>query len=62
MPRALRRWATADAAALINERLEAVFVINRQIVNIGRDVASALAEFGFPVRGDTASTGHAVGG
>jgi chromosome partitioning protein len=31
--------------------LRAVFAINRKIVNtaIGRDVAGALAEFGFPV-------------
>jgi chromosome partitioning protein len=50
-------WATADVAGLINEarqfkeRLRAVFAINRKIVNtaIGRDVAAALAEFGFPV-------------
>jgi chromosome partitioning protein len=50
-------WATADVAGLINEarqfkeRLRAVFAINRKIVNtaIGRDVAGALAEFGFPV-------------
>lgn len=50
-------WASADIARLINEArqfkesLRAVFVINRKIVNtaIGRDVAGALAEFGFPV-------------
>jgi chromosome partitioning protein len=50
-------WATADTVALIREarqfkeRLDAVFVINRKIVNtaIGRDVAQALAEFEFPV-------------
>jgi chromosome partitioning protein len=50
-------WASADVAGLINEarqfkeRLQAVFAINRKIVNtaIGRDVAGALAEFGFPV-------------
>jgi chromosome partitioning protein len=52
-------WATADIASLVNEarqfkeNLKAVFVINRKIVNtaIGRDVAGALAEFGFPVSG-----------
>ena len=52
-------WATGDTVALINEarqfkeNLKAVFVINRKIVNtaIGRDVAGALAEFGFPVCG-----------
>jgi chromosome partitioning protein len=50
-------WAAGDTAALIEEArafkdgLGAVFVINRKIVNtaIGRDVAGALAEFGFPV-------------
>ena len=50
-------WATSDTVALINEarvfkeNLNAVFVINRKIVNtaIGRDVAGALAEFEFPV-------------
>jgi chromosome partitioning protein len=50
-------WATADVVGLINEAkqfkesLRAVFAINRKIVNtaIGRDVAGALAEFGFPI-------------
>jgi chromosome partitioning protein len=50
-------WAAAETATLINEarqfkeRLRAVFVVNRKIVNtaIGRDVAGALAAFGFPV-------------
>ena len=50
-------WASADIVRLINEArqfkesLRAVFAINRKIVNtaIGRDVAGALAEFGFPV-------------
>jgi chromosome partitioning protein len=50
-------WATSDIVGLINEarqfkeQLRAVFTINRKIVNtaIGRDVAGALAEFGFPV-------------
>ena len=50
-------WATQDVVALIREaqiykaNLKAVFVINRKIVNtaIGRDVGTALAEFGFPV-------------
>lgn len=50
-------WATADVVGLINEArqykesLDAVFAINRKIVNtaIGRDVAGALAEFGLPV-------------
>jgi chromosome partitioning protein len=50
-------WATSDIVGLVNEartfkdRLEALMVINRKIVNtaIGRDVAGALAGFGFPV-------------
>jgi len=50
-------WATADTVQLVNEarqfkeRLQAAFVINRKIVNtaIGRDVATALADFHFPV-------------
>ena len=50
-------WAAADTVALVREAqlykesLKAVFVINRRIVNtaIGRDVAKALEEFGFPV-------------
>jgi hypothetical protein len=50
-------WATADTVQLITEvqqfkeKLKAVFVINRKIVNtaIGRDVGAALAGFGFPV-------------
>ena len=50
-------WATSDIAQLVREaqqfkeKLKAVFVINRKIVNtaIGRDVAKALAEFNFPV-------------
>jgi chromosome partitioning protein len=50
-------WATQDVVGLVREaqvfkeRLRAVFVINRKIVNtaIGRDVGTALAEFGFPI-------------
>lgn len=50
-------WASADTVQLINEaqqfkeKLKAVFVINRKIVNtaIGRDVVTALANFGLPV-------------
>jgi chromosome partitioning protein len=50
-------WASAETVNLIKdarqfrENLKAVFVINRKIVNtaIGRDVVSALAEFGLPV-------------
>jgi chromosome partitioning protein len=50
-------WATQDVVGLVREahvfkeRLRAVFVINRKIVNtaIGRDVGVALAEFGFPI-------------
>ncbi|MGX7742317.1 ParA family partition ATPase [Rhodopseudomonas parapalustris] len=50
-------WATADTVQLINEarqfkeNLQAAFVINRKIVNtaIGRDVATALEDFHFPV-------------
>lgn len=50
-------WATQDVVRLITEaqlfkeKLKAVFVINRKIVNtaIGRDVGAALAGFGFPV-------------
>jgi chromosome partitioning protein len=50
-------WATADTVQLVTEaqqfkeKLKAVFVINRKIVNtaIGRDVGQALAGFGFPV-------------
>jgi chromosome partitioning protein len=43
--------ALIGEARQFKERLDAVFVINRKIVNtaIGRDVASALAEFGIPV-------------
>jgi len=49
--------AAAETVALIketqqfNEKLEAVFAINRKIVNtaVGRDVVRALVEFGFPV-------------
>jgi chromosome partitioning protein len=52
-------WATQDTVQLITEaqqfkeKLKAVFVINRRIVNtaIGRDVGQALAGFGFPVSG-----------
>src|SRR5258706_15604370 len=50
-------WATQDVVGLVREaqvfkeQLRAVFVINRKIVNtaIGRDVGTALAEFGFPI-------------
>lgn len=50
-------WATQDVVGLISEariykpNLKPLFVINRKIVNtaIGRDVGSALSEFGFPV-------------
>jgi chromosome partitioning protein len=50
-------WATGDVVQLVTEAqvykpdLKSVFVINRKIVNtaIGRDVGTALAEFGFPV-------------
>ncbi len=50
-------WASADVAELIREAqafkssLRGAFAINRKIVNtpIGRDVARALAVFGFPV-------------
>lgn len=50
-------WASADTVQLINEaqqfkpELQAVFVINRKIVNtaIGRDVTTALANFDLPV-------------
>lgn len=50
-------WASADTVQLIKEAqqfkpaLEAVFVINRKIVNtaIGRDVTTALANFELPV-------------
>jgi chromosome partitioning protein len=50
-------WAASQTATLINEatqykdRLRAVFVINRKIVNtaIARAVSGALAAFGFPV-------------
>lgn len=50
-------WATADVVGLVNEArqyksgLDAVFAINRKIVNtaIGRDVAGALAGFDIPV-------------
>lgn len=50
-------WASADTVQLIREAqqfkeaLRAVFVINRKIVNtaIGRDVNTALEQFGFPV-------------
>jgi chromosome partitioning protein len=56
-PSPLDVWATADVAGLIGEArvfresIGAVFVVNRKIVNtaIGRDVAGALAGFGFPV-------------
>jgi chromosome partitioning protein len=50
-------WASADAVQLIKEArqfkatLQAVFVINRKIVNtaIGRDVIKALASFDLPI-------------
>ncbi|MDE5440404.1 AAA family ATPase [Bradyrhizobium sp. CSA207] len=50
-------WASADTVQLIKEaqqfkqNLQAVFVINRKIVNtaIGRDVTKALANFDVPV-------------
>jgi chromosome partitioning protein len=50
-------WATTDTVRLVNEarqfkeNLKAVFTINRKIVNtaIGRDVATALAEFNIPI-------------
>lgn len=50
-------WASADTVQLIKEaqqfkqNLQAVFVINRKIVNtaIGRDVTTALANFDLPV-------------
>lgn len=50
-------WATQDVAKLIRDasivrpHLQALFVINRKIVNtaIGRDVGKALAEFQIPV-------------
>ena len=50
-------WATAESVRPITEAQqfkadpEAVFVINRKIVNtaIGRDVADALAQYGFPI-------------
>ena len=50
-------WAASDVVELISEvrqfkqNLQAVFVVNRKIVNtaIGRDVADALAEFGLRV-------------
>jgi chromosome partitioning protein len=50
-------WASADTVKLIKEaqqfkaNLQAVFVINRKIVNtaIGRDVTKALANFDLPV-------------
>jgi chromosome partitioning protein len=50
-------WASADTVQLIKEAqqykpaLQAVFVINRKIVNtaIGRDVTTALANFDVPV-------------
>ncbi len=50
-------WASADTVKLIKEAqqfkgsLQAVFVINRKIVNtaIGRDVSKALANFDLPV-------------
>lgn len=50
-------WASADTVQLIKEAqqykpaLQAVFVINRKIVNtaIGRDVVKALANFDLPV-------------
>jgi chromosome partitioning protein len=50
-------WASADTVQLIKEarqfkeNLQAVFVINRKIVNtaIGRDVTKALANFDLPV-------------
>lgn len=56
-PSPLDVWATQAIADLITEarqfreQLGALVVINRKIVNtaIGRDVAGALAEFGFPV-------------
>jgi chromosome partitioning protein len=59
-------WAAAETAALINEarqfkeQLAAIFVVNRKIVNtaIGRDVTTALAEFGFPVCDDALCRSH----
>ena len=50
-------WAASDVVTLVSEarqfkpNLDAVFVINRKIVNaaIGRDVAGALADFNIPV-------------
>jgi chromosome partitioning protein len=50
-------WASSDIVQLVKEaqqykeNLKAVFVINRKIANtaIGRDVASALAEYELPV-------------
>lgn len=50
-------WASSDIVRLVREaqqfkeNLKAVFTINRKIANtaIGRDVTSALAEFGLPV-------------
>jgi chromosome partitioning protein len=43
--------ALIKEAQQFKEKLEAVFAINRKIVNtaIGRDVLRALVEFGFPV-------------
>ena len=56
-------WASAETVALLREaqtfkeKLTAVFVINRKIVNtaIGRDVAAALAQFEIPVSGASLS-------
>jgi len=50
-------WASSDTVAIVREaqqfkeKLAAIFVINRKIVNtaIGRDVAAALAQFDLPV-------------
>jgi chromosome partitioning protein len=50
-------WATQDVIKLIGDaqiyrpQIKALFVINRKIVNtaIGRDVGTALAQFGLPV-------------
>lgn len=50
-------WAANDVISIIKEalvfkeNLKTVFAINRKIVNtaIGRDVAKALEEFGFPI-------------
>jgi chromosome partitioning protein len=56
-PSPLDLWASAEIVQLVKEAqqfkesLQAVFVVNRKIVNtaIGRDVSVALAGFGIPV-------------